>query len=355
MIINFQGGLNMKPIIKRTLIGLGGVIILFLIVNFCMKINSKKSLLTEMKISLEKVLDINEIHSYEYTYESFVVVKNSKFDIETYKKYKDYLNPLTKMLEQINNNISKEDYYSDYKEKIISIYTNYKAMLVGNNFFKVFQQLQTQEPYLISFEKISDDCRKELLIFKNLQTSVPSSEEQKVLDADFPNLKRYVFDYYLQTINEIFTICDNFEEFLELNNLLKMEETDAEKYNKDSYAVSYRGIVRAGIDEPFEVVKDSEEKIIVYVPEIKILSCNADIPTDRVGQNTIEYIKGSTQRIEWYKEAKKNCELDLYTKVSNDSNFFELAEQNLYTTIDLLVKPFISDSNIIVEYKRKEG
>lgn len=339
----------MKPIIKKILIILSIVILLLVITNLGMKIHSNNSSITNVESTLDKVLKINELHSYEYTFNSFVVAYTSKFNIETYEQYKDFSNIIEKMVEAIKIKEKNEDtkqsdiLYQEYSNDIIEVFEEAEKKLSKDNFFKTLKQIIDQEIINDILQNAKDEAQNELNVWKDLQIYAPNEAQKDVLELDFPNLKKYLFDYSFTTIKEIFSICHNYSELKELSNFLKLNKEEAMKYNKKKYAVSYEGSVRAGIDEPLELKLVSENKIIVYIPKIKILDFNVDIPTDYKGMNKIEFINGSTEHVEWYKEAKLLSEQDLLKKVSNDENFLNLAEENLHNTVKSLIEPFVPE------------
>ena len=134
-------------------------------------------------------------------------------------------------------------------------------------------------------------------------------------------------------------------EVLEIEELSTLEyfyNSIATQNIKDSdkikYHVRYEGMVRLGIefDDIAINVDDDNKKIIVTVPEIKVIDCSVD-------QETMEFIfikeKYETESV--LVEAYKLCKEDLEEKVVESNSLFELAKENAVSSIEALLLPWI--------------
>lgn len=109
--------------------------------------------------------------------------------------------------------------------------------------------------------------------------------------------------------------------------------------DKVDYYVSYEATVKAGIN--FEEVKirnvDSEKKVIIKIPEIKITDVNVDIASlDYIFENE----KANTSTVS--EEAYKKCIEDVTNESNKESKIYEIAKQNAKNVIEALVKPFVT-------------
>ena len=120
------------------------------------------------------------------------------------------------------------------------------------------------------------------------------------------------------------------------------DEYKEEKKKSYTYAVAYRGTVRAGIDQPIQFsVDDGASVVTVKIPQVKILDITVEPKEDtmRFLYKKSKYKKGNIKAV------LQLCENDLRAKVADAPAFLELAEQNVIETIKALCAPFEKTSS----------
>ncbi len=130
-----------------------------------------------------------------------------------------------------------------------------------------------------------------------------------------------------------------------ITNEINENVTDDENYsinsnkNKESerqYAISYRGIVKAGINES-PTVTIQEDTVYVDIPDAKILECHVD-PDEKTMK--FMYMKSKYKKKANLQKNLQLCEEDLKLKVSQNTDILELANQNAKEVIKALCMPF---------------
>lgn len=124
----------------------------------------------------------------------------------------------------------------------------------------------------------------------------------------------------------------------------------ADKNGNDKYYVKYNGSVEVGIHfEDIEISTNEESKqITILVPQCVFLS------EPRAKLETLEYIffneEYNTEKVS--EEAYKMANSDLKKRASADEKLFNIANENMRTTIEALTKPIITqfapEYNLIV-------
>ena len=118
------------------------------------------------------------------------------------------------------------------------------------------------------------------------------------------------------------------------------------KPEKLDYYVSYKSKIDVGFNfKDIVITKDeTNKKIIVIIPEIKITDVIVDIGSlDYMFQND----KANKSSVS--EQAYKACIEDATSKSQEESAIYELAETNAMNIIEALIKPFIEDFD--PEYK----
>ena len=296
-----------------------GTIFLFGILNLAMKQYSKSHTITTNESTLEKILNIEELHSYEYSYSSWATVYETKYDMETYKKYHNISLILTndkKAIEKQGPDL--EGNFQKYKENL-------------NNRNILYQDLRKQG---INFEDYAKKEYQDVDLWNIAQHSAGSKKAK--------DIEKYYYYTILPARLSILSICDNYNDLCDLEQFLRLSEKKAPvSINTIKYIVAYEGKVRAGIDEKIKIEKSEDGKILIYVPPIKILSVTVDIPPDERNKSVIELTKNTARGNNFFKEATQHCEKDLNEKIKQEAQFLTLAEENLFETIKALIVPFI--------------
>lgn len=259
----------MKNIIKVGIIAVAVCVLTLIATNALTEINSKRKFSVDISTSLEKVLDIQELHTVEYTYNSYAIVYKTVYGMDVYNKYHE----LAKIIS------------ADRKALEARQYKN--------------------------FDELKADAERKSVELGNLYA-------------------------------EFYSEFDSYAELCEIEELLKLKPKKADKkITTIKYAVSYEGIVRAGIDENILFEKDeANKKITVKVPRVKILDTIVTIPSDKTNKSLIVYDNKSVADPKWVSEAHKLCKEDLKSKIDADLEFLNIAQENAVNTVKAFVEPF---------------
>ena len=166
---------------------------------------------------------------------------------------------------------------------------------------------------------------------------------EKVLNVKELHTIEYVYNSYVIVTPHI----DDYWEDIAVD--VSADETDVptETEKDRRYAISYRGIVRAGIDEP-PTVQVEGNTIYVDVPNAKILEYNVSTEAETM---KFLYFKNKYKKNPNIKKHLSICRNDLRSKVINNQKILYLANENAKETIKALCMPFKKSSsyNFVVE------
>lgn len=153
-------------------------------------------------------------------------------------------------------------------------------------------------------------------------------------------------------IKDLFYLCDNYSDLSFLSEFLFLKEENVKKQVK--YFAAYDGSVRAGIDESIkiEITNEKEHEITIFIPEVKILSCSVDLKADHKNKSVISFDKNAVNSDVFMRESHEAAQKDLSKKVAEDKDLLELAEKNLKSTIESLIKSVIKDKDIKIKYEK---
>ena len=251
-----------------------------------------KGLKVKSRAALEKVLEINELQSLEYIYNSYVIA-----------------------------------YEDDVKERSTLVDAFFAAELVSEANYGTFkEEFSSLWPVLVAedseFDKHVMQKTKEFA-----KTYYGLDVKNAMKNVDFLSVLTILFPAMVP------------ETFAEYTEEIKNAKNEWREKRKESYkyAVAYRGTVRAGINEPVTFSVDDKASVVrVTIPAVKILDVNIEpnVETMRFLYRKSKFDKGNI------KEILKLCEDDLRSKVSGNTEFLELAEQNVIETIKILCAPF---------------
>lgn len=304
------------------------IIFIICLINIFKKNYSKRHVSTSFDSSLEKILNINELHSYEYTYKSWVTIYETKYNMETYNRYKNISTILTKDINIIQGDgVDAEQSFQKYKENLKEQNDKYQDLLSNG----------------ASFDILANSGFKDSGLLTIAQKEVTSKDP---ID---------IFQYYYYTLLPkrltVLTICDNYDDLCDLEQFLRLKESKAhESIKKVKYIVAYKGTVRAGIDEAIKIDTDETGKLWIYIPPVKILSVAVDfLPPEKDSKgneikSVIEMSKNITESGKFTKTARLACRNDLYSKINMEPHFLELAEENLKETVKALITPFLNEN-----------
>lgn len=287
---------------------------------FSMKNNTGRRFSVDAKASLEKVLEINELQSVEYVYNSYVIYGKYKTEYEKW-----FLDALKKSnVTEANFNQLKQDFNGFMKE----IEEMAKKDVSENELDEEFKEFMKKwYPNLIEFYE--DDFAEEY--FGGLVAVL----------VYFSDYKNDIFDdYYLLGLFP----PDSYSGYEEMLTYLFRNNTSS----NDGYAVSYRGNVRLGINEPVTfTINDDESEIIVNIPKIKILDCTV-VPDEKTMH--FIYFDNKYKKSGIIKEVLTLCNSDLSSKIKSNTELFKLAEQNIITTLEALCLPFKNNMSYNFKY-----
>lgn len=104
--------------------------------------------------SLTKILEINELHTLEYRYNSYAVVYATRYDMETYDTYKDVFDEIYKDFTDVKNQSAKS-------------FENFRAeqllLIEENSIFSQFYQLCVTQNDFEDLKEFLDQSRKNAL------------------------------------------------------------------------------------------------------------------------------------------------------------------------------------------------
>ncbi len=156
-----------------------------------------------------------------------------------------------------------------------------------------------------------------IVLISMLVISFITSQEGKVTTIAETSLKEVL------TISELATVEYTY------NSIATVKENNTEKYY-----VSYKGTVQAGINFDDIKIEEKEKKIIIHIPDIKILKVNIDDELDYI------FVKKKYDTEKTFQEAYTKCLEDLQEKANKNKQLRKMAEENAKTTIQALFKPF---------------
>lgn len=248
-----------------------------------------KGLKVKSRAALEKVLEINELQSLEYIYNSYVIA-----------------------------------YEDDVKEVFTLVDAFFAAELVSEANYGTFkEEFSSLRPVLVAEDSEFDK--------HVMQKTKEFAKTYYGLDVSNDKLFRFVLTYYFPAM-----VPETFAEYTEEIKNAKNEWRE-ERKESYKYAVAYRGTVRAGINEPVTFSVDDRASVVrVTIPAVKVLDVNIE-PNEETMRFLYKKSKFDKGNI---KEILKLCEDDLRSKVSGNTAFLELAEQNVIETIKILCAPF---------------
>lgn len=308
------------------------IIIIICLINFGMKKYSKSHTKTTIDSTLQKVLAIEELHTYEYSYSSWATVYETKYDMETYRRYNYLSSILTKDKKIIDAGVANLDKsFQDYKESLSKRYVIYQGLINDG----------------VRFEDFANAGYQDSDLFNIAQKAVGTKEPVDIY--------RYYYYTLLPDRLSILSNCENYDDLCDLEHFLQLNEKNALKtITTIKYIVAYDGKVRTGINDSIKFETDNEGIIQIIVPPVKILSVAVTIPPDQDNKSTIVYRKNSTNRNNFVQEAQQQCENDLYAKINMEQQFLSLAQENLFTTIKSLVDPFMVDKEYVIVPSKEE-
>lgn len=361
----------------RLCICIGIVIFLFLAIRVPIAIHNKKTVLT-VQTTLDKVLDVNELQTVEYVYNSYAVSYGSDHTIQDYDLYK----PVSNAVNACRDNIVKEAELR-YKEQLAKFqeeenYSAYSSYKLSDAQSEEFQELQEQielykdflEQEKIYKEKYSDILNKGISakaidtvygLFSK-KTAENKKDKQKAFEEDTKKIENEQTKYSkfislkdsvaVKLFERLYNSCDgNYENFDTWGKFLEESRDAAKKSAKEErYAVAYTGIVVIGIDEKLTFdINHKEKKVIVHLPSIKILDVIVDIPSDLENKSVITRDKKYTSYTNWMKEAYALCRSDLWDKAKNNKSLMYIAKDNAKNAIKAFVQPFLNNINYNLE------
>lgn len=295
----------------------------------------KPKLSVEVSSSLERVLNINELHTVEYIYKSYVVAYEHPFyDVDVY----DQLNEVS-------------PFYSYLKTQLIggSLEKTAGKFMKNTKWISGFTggslQFEDLKSWANAFVALSSDC-------ESLNAFLNDSKEDDIYNLQilgYDSRQAFVQDFGLDSddslrrlnlaFDGITTWCETQSDFMDLAGFVALKKADVESaiHNKELYAAAYDGTVIAGINKEitFDVDED-RQTIVVHIPPVSIVELNADVT--HVIDRTI--FSSATKSNNWMTEASILCREDLNRKIQDDKEFLNVARENARGAVQALIKPF---------------
>ncbi len=129
------------------------------------------------------------------------------------------------------------------------------------------------------------------------------------------------------------------------NDVCTVSSEDADE---DDFYCAYEATVKAGIDFSkirFEITQSSADEnqrtITAYIPKATIGENDIDVEI-----TTLDYmfVNSSANKSGVSERAYRQCVADVKKKSANESQIFELAQENAENTIRALIKPFVEQT-----------
>ncbi len=326
--------------IKIALIIIAGLLLVlgvFFTISAIKKHSANKNISVGIESSLAQVINVNELHTIEYTYNSFAIAYETRFSMEEWDRY----HSISYIISADKNQLKKLDFESFEKlreEKILETSKKKEIFDTVNSFSDLTNQIESNSGDYEIKATIIREC--------GLESNENRSANDIFIDKKIKN--QLIYDFY--------TLCTDIYDFEDLERFISLKRKAAiTSMKKEQYAVAYKGLVRIGINnDEIEIKKDDDsEKIIIIIPKAIILEPVVTIPPDEENKSIIE-INGKKSNIpNWERAAYKICKADLEKKLKRDTEFIKLGTENAIETVRLLVKPF-ETANFKIEVKAVE-
>ncbi len=329
---------NFSTIYKVACLAILAVIVVVLISVFGKLgalLHGKPKLSVEVSSSLERVLNINELHTVEYIYKSYVVAYERPFyDMDVY--------------DQLN--------------EVAPLYTNLKGQIVGgalektaSRFIKNTQWISGFTGGSLQFEDLKSCAHAFVALcsdYESLKAFLNDSREDDASNLQalgYSSRQELVQDFGIDSddalrwmnlaFSGIVDWCETQSDFIGLAGFVALKRADAESasHNKELYAAAYDGTVIAGINKEitFDVDED-KQTIVVHIPPVGIVESDADVT--HVIDRTV--FSSATKSNNWMAEAIVLCRDDLKKKIQDDKEFLNVARENARSAVEALIKPF---------------
>lgn len=329
---------NFSTIYKVACLAILAVIAVVLISVFGklgMLLHGKSKLSVEVSSSLERVLNINELHTLEYIYKSYVVAyEQPYYDMDVY--------------DQLN--------------EIAPFYANLTSLLVGGSLEKTASRFIKNTQWISSFTGGSiqfEDLKMWAQAFvtmcsgcENLKAFLNDSKEDDASNLQvlgYGSKQEFLQDFGIESDNDlrlwnlrfsgIADWCETQSDFMALSKFIshKRSDAEAESHKKELYAVAYDGTVIAGINKDITFnVDEGKHTIVVHIPPVDIIESDADVThvIDRTA------FSSATKSNDWMNDAIDLSRADLKKKIQSDKEFLDVAKENARSTVEALIKPF---------------
>ena len=283
----------------------------------------------QVRASLEKVLNINELHTVEYVYNSYAVAYEKPELLELY----DRLQPAASSLQAWSRGIQSGQYS----------YTSVMTWLSAYHAF--FGKYTTRASVSAGFTD------EDLPLLNALGYA-----DKDALLRDFDTEESYAEYVLLGNLADDISVWSNDGENLsQLSEFVSLSRSGVAKdIAGEKYAVAYEGTVTAGIDKPVTfTVDEALKKIIVHIPAVKILDINVNIPADKENKSVITRSKKYVNSLDWFNEASMLCKTDLTKKIAADAAFLQVARENARNAVRALVSPFERTTGFSFEFEEE--
>ena len=352
------------------------LILLFCIFGLLITTSCKnRKLSINIKTNLEKILEINELQTLEYVYNSYVIITSEKTqekldEIEaekeivkffeqkdlSYKEHKELFYQAKSILDKYNDAASlinnNDDYtyvnniFCDYYDEKI---TDFNFDYIKHEIDEIYLFFKTNEEYATNFvNKYGEDVYNSIFdkvgtaynFLNNVYSNYIEKEEVETNDKKLPETVQKMIDAPKETLFQVNDDKLYYQMVDRVHNVYTDEYIMNLKINDLQYAVKYNGVVKLGIDEPITfTVNEQDKEIHIILPNVKIL----DVSIKNTGDKRPTYLyRKDKYRTDTTvtKEAQSLCKKDLAMQVQNDKKYISLARENLKETVLALCSPF---------------
>ena len=359
------------------------VIVVYMFLKLGITIHNKKKEYLIIQTTLDKTLNINELQTVEYVYNSYAIAYGSNHSIQEYDIYK----PVSKAVRESREFIEKisteihnkkiEEFQKDSETASMKNFTftvddaknvSFNELRKSIEAYKSFieREKSFNEEYAdILNQGIGTKAINTVIGVKDIFTKV-SKDKQKERQQSFEEEKSRIekekqSDIYkpflsmndttlINNFIKLYNSCDgNYKNFYEWDDFLGQSRSKAESDAKNErYAV--------GINEKINFEIDTNKKIVtVKIPPVKILDAIVDIPSDLENKSVITRDKKYTSGVSWMKEAYSLCRADLLYKAENNTSLMPIANENAINAIKAFVQPFLKDIDYDLEVVEVEN
>lgn len=350
-----------KGLILKLSITICILLIVIAVLNIGLSISRKNKLIIAVQSSLTSVQEIKELQTVEYEYNSYAISYGTKYSVEEYESYKPIAENVTACKKAIDNGTYA---FEELPEKLADFEVFWKRYLDYKKEYADYLELGITDKALNTVGNLKNAITKSTGVKDFLRRTSNGNDERKAnfeeKTKEIENEKKNYADFIslgetntIQLLKELYESCDGkYEDFCNWENFLSQSRNAVDKAStEERYAVAYKGIVVAGINEDINIKIDEQnsKKLLVCIPPVRILDIIIEIPSDKENKSVIAKNTKYTSSVNWTQEAFKLCRADLRKKATENEVFMTMAKENVKNTVTALVEPLLENTKFTFE------